>query len=667
MKHLEDKIKNLPEKPGIYQFKNKEGRVIYVGKAKNLKKRVKQYFRETFINQFYSDSKTLAMLSKVQDVEVISTDSEVEALLLEQNMIKMLKPRYNVNLKDDKSYPYIVITNEPFPRVFPTRNKKSDGSKYFGPYTDVKVMRRSLKILRDIFKVRTCNLNLNESAIEEKKFKICLEYHIKKCDGPCEGFVSKEDYNSMIKQVSLLLNGKIESVIKELEKEMDIKSKEMKFEDAAEIRDKIETLRIYIERQKIIYETTEDIDVFAVEKADDDACGVVLKIRDGKTIGRSHYYISNVLNVTEKEILEKFIVKYYSENDFIPDKIILPKIVIEDKIKNNIAIQDLETKSKNNEINNDTEIEFLQTIQDWLNTKRKLNNIEEKLKIIIPQKDEELKLVTMVKANAKLMLDELLIMKTKKYFIPPALESLKRDLMLENIPRRIECFDISHIQGSDMVGSLVVFQDGKPRKSEYRKYKIQHTKKIDENFNNNEGNLVYNIPDDYAAIREVIYRRFSKLSKENSENVIPDLIIIDGGKGQLNAAIKVLKYLNLYSKDKKPFVISLAKRLEEVYFPEKEGPYNIQKSSSGLKLLQKIRDEAHRFAITFHQQLRAKRTIKTELLDIKGIGKITAEKLLRKFDSMEEIKKLIIENPSKVIEIIGKKQTQILEKYFKKK
>lgn len=667
MKHIEEKIRNLPDKPGVYQFKNKEGKVIYVGKAKNLKKRVKQYFRGTLINQFYSDSKTLAMLSKIQDIEVISTDSEVEALLLEQNMIKMLKPRYNVNLKDDKSYPYIVITNEPFPRVFPTRNKKSDGSKYFGPYTDVKVMRRSLKILRDIFKVRTCNLNLTESAIAEKKFKICLEYHIKKCDGPCEGFVSKEDYNSMIKQVSLLLNGKIESVIKELEKEMDIKSKEMKFEDAAEIRDKIETLRIYIERQKIIYETTEDIDVFAVEKADDDACGVVLKIRDGKTIGRSHYYISNVLNVTEKEILEKFIVKYYSENDFIPDKIILPKIVIEDKIKNNIAIQDLETKSKNNEINNDTEIEFLQTIQDWLNTKRKLNNIEEKLKIIIPQKDEELKLVTMVKANAKLMLDELLIMKTKKYFIPPALESLKRDLMLENIPRRIECFDISHIQGSDMVGSLVVFQDGKPRKSEYRKYKIQHTKKIDENFNNNEGNLVYNIPDDYAAIREVIYRRFSKLSKENSENVIPDLIIIDGGKGQLNAAIKVLKDLNLYSKDKKPFVISLAKRLEEVYFPEKEGPYNIQKSSSGLKLLQKIRDEAHRFAITFHQQLRAKRTIKTELLDIKGIGKITAEKLLRKFDSMEEIKKLIIENPSKVIEIIGKKQTQILEKYFKKK
>ncbi len=667
MKHLEDKIKNIPEKPGIYQFKNKEGRVIYVGKAKNLKKRVKQYFRETFTNQFYSDSKTLAMLSKVQDVEVISTDSEVEALLLEQNMIKMLKPRYNVNLKDDKSYPYIVITNEPFPRVFPTRNKKSDGSKYFGPYTDVKVMRRSLKILRDIFKVRTCNLNLTESAIEEKKFKICLEYHIKKCDGPCEGFMSKEDYNSMIKQISLLLNGKIESVIKELEKEMDIKSKEMKFEDAAEIRDKIETLRIYIEKQKIIYETSEDIDVFAVEKTDDDACGVVLKIRDGKTIGRSHYYISNVLNVTEKEILEKFIVKYYSENDFIPDKIILPKIVMEDKIKNNIAIQDLETKSKNNEINNDTEIEFLQTIQDWLNTKRKLNNIEEKLKIIIPQKDEELKLVTMVKANAKLMLDELLIMKTKKYFIPSALESLKRDLMLENIPRRIECFDISHIQGSDMVGSLVVFQDGKPRKSEYRKYKIQHTKKIDENFNNNEGNLVYNIPDDYAAIREVIYRRFSKLSKENSENVIPDLIIIDGGKGQLNAAIKVLKDLNLYSKDKKPFVISLAKRLEEVYFPEREGPYNIPKSSSGLKLLQKIRDEAHRFAVTFHQQLRAKRTVKTELLDIKGIGKITAEKLLRKFGSVEEIKKLIIENPSKVIEIIGKKQTQILEKYFKKK
>ncbi|MCX7834080.1 MAG: excinuclease ABC subunit UvrC [Ignavibacteria bacterium] len=650
--NLIKKLENLTNKPGVYLFKNQDGKVIYVGKAKDLRKRVRQYFTPSRIkNQLYNTDKLSSMISKVQDIELISTDTEIEALLLEQNLIKRHKPKYNVNLKDDKSYPYIVITNEPFPRVFPTRNKKSDGSKYFGPYTDVKTMRYSLKILRDIFMIRTCNLPLTEEAISQKKFKICLEYHIKKCGGPCEGLVTKEEYNSMINQVSYLLNGKMTTVLKELEKEMKKKSEELKFEEAALIRDKIASLKIYTEKQKVIYETLEDIDVFAVEKIDDDACGMIFKIRDGKAVGKSHYYFSNVLNSSESEILEKFIIKYYSESDFIPDKIILPGSILRSGASKTLS-----------EINLKTKIEFLPTLYNWINSKRNITTQKERLKIIAPTKGEDAKLVSMVKANAKLLLEELIIMKMKKYFVSPSLEALKRDLMLNEIPRRIECFDISHIQGSDMVGSMIVFQDGKPRKSEYRKYKIQDINKWRISSDKEEDNST--IPDDYAAMRQVIYRRFSKLQEEEHKDTIPNLIIIDGGKGQLNAALKVLQDLGLYSESRKVNIISLAKKLEEVYLPGQEEPFNISKSSSGLRLLQKIRDEAHRFAITFHKDLRKKRTITTELVKIKGIGKKTAEKLLKELGSVEELKRLLIESPNKVEELVGRKRMEVLKEYF---
>lgn len=657
------KLNTLTEKPGIYQFKNSEGKIIYIGKAKNLKKRVRQYFTPSAVKkQLYSNNKLSAMLSKVKDFEIISTDSEIEALLLEQNLIKKYKPRYNINLKDDKTFPYIVITNEPFPRVFPTRNKKSDKSKYFGPYTDVKTMKYSLKILRDIFMIRTCNLNITEKTIKNNRFKICLEYHINKCGGPCEGFITKDEYNSMIKQVSLLLNGKVNTLLAELEGEMNKKSKEMKFEEAAVIRDKINALRIYTEKQKIIYENQDDIDVFAVEKIDDDACGMILKIRDGKAIGKSHYYFSNVLNEAEREILEKFIIKYYLESDFIPEKIIIPSIVVQNPNQINIERQFLSNKKISNKQKEETsEIEFLPALYEWLNTKYKLSNTGKKLKLIIPTKGDDAKLVSMVKANAKLMLEELLISKTKKYFIAYSLESLKRDLMLDAIPRRIECFDISHIQGSDMVGSMVVFQDAKPRKSEYRKYKIHNTKHW--GFSNKRRGIDQNIPDDYAAMREVIYRRFSKVFEENSPP-IPDLIIIDGGKGQLNAALKILKDLGLCNSEKKLNIIALAKRLEEIYLPDKKEPFNIPKSSSSLKLLQKIRNEAHRFAITFHKSLREKGTIKTELLNIKGIGRIKAKKLLKEFGSVENIKNRIFESHKEIEKLIGKKATDSLREYF---
>lgn len=656
---IREKLKNLTNKPGVYLFKNRDGKVIYVGKAKNLKKRVRQYFTPSLLrSHIYDINKLTAMISKVYDFEVISTDSEIEALLLESNLIKKLKPRYNVNLKDDKSFPYIVVTNEPYPRVLPTRNKKTDGSKYFGPYTDVKTMRYSLKILRDIFMIRTCNLNLTEETIANKKFKICLEYHIKKCGGPCEDLVSKSEYNAMITQVTSLLNGKVNTVLKELEREMLKKSQEMKFEEAALIRDKISALQIYTEKQKVVYETMEDIDVFAVEKIDDDACGMILKIREGKAIGKSHYYFSNVLNISESEILEKFIVKYYSETDFIPNKLILPGDILHktEGVKTPINSEgDLEYNYK-------TELEFLPALYQWISSKLNTITPKGKLKIIAPTKGEDAKLVSMVRANAKLMLEELLLMKMKKYFVAPSLEALKRDLMLDKIPRRIECYDISHIQGSDMVGSMVVFQDGKPRKSEYRKYKIQGINRFRSGIENNISG--YNIPDDYAAIREVIYRRFTKLQEEENKEKIPDLIIIDGGKGQLNAAVKILEDLGICSKNKDVKIISIAKRLEEVFVPDNEEPFNISKSSSGLKLLQKFRDEAHRFAITYHRDLRKKRTITTELTNIKGIGKKTAEKLLKEFGSVEELKEIIKTSEEKIKKVIGDNKTKILKEYF---
>lgn len=662
---LRKKLKNLTDSPGIYIFKNSEGKAIYVGKAKNLKKRVQQYFTPSILSTD-NLNKLSAMVSKIADFEIISTDSEIEALLLEQNIIKKLKPKYNVNLKDDKSFPYIVITNEQFPRVFPTRNKKTDGSKYFGPYTDVKTMKYSLKILRDIFMIRTCNLNLTEEAIANNKFKLCLEYHIKKCGGPCEGLVSKEEYNSMINQVSNLLNGKVKSVLDNLERQMEKKSNEMKFEEAADIRDKINALKIYTERQKVIYESQEDIDILAIEKIDDDACGVVLKIRDGKAIGKSHYYFSNVLNIPNSEILEKFIVKYYSETDFIPGKIILPRDIVRKVIVERKLLDDISNENGEDIIKSDiqTEIEFLSVLYKWLESKYKSANLEGKFKIITPSRGEDAKLVSMVRANAKLLLEELILMKMKKYFVPPSLEALRRDLNLNNIPRRIECFDISHIQGSDMVGSMIVFQDGKPRKSEYRKYKIQNTKNWI--LSKEEPQMEYNIPDDYAAIREVIYRRYSKTQEEKHKETLPDLIIIDGGKGQLNSAVKVLKDLGLYTEEKKLNIISIAKRLEEIYFPGKDEPYNISKSSSGLKLIQKIRDEAHRFAITFHKELRTKRTLKTELTEIKGIGKTTANKLLEAFDSIDAIKKSLVESPIEIENIIGKARTNVLRKHYLK-
>jgi excinuclease ABC subunit C len=630
---LQLKLENLPPNPGIYQFKDKNGKVIYVGKAKNLRNRVRSYFV-----QRSSSPLTQRMISNIRDVEIINTDNEVESLILEMNMIKQLHPRYNVNLKDDKSYPYIVITNEAFPRVFPTRKRRNDGSKYFGPYTDVGSVKFSLKMLRDIFMIRTCNLNITQEAIEKKKFKVCLEFHIHKCEGPCEGLVLQQKYKEMIGEIERVLNGKTDTLIKELRQKMNASAANEKFEEAAHIRNRIDSLEVYSERQKVVSEDLLDKDIVNFVREEDDACAMILNIRDGKVIGKRNFYMDAVEDKSPEEMLESVIYKYYSENSFIPDEIHLPE-----------------------------EAEDVDALKAWFE-----KQFGRKVDFKIPKRGEKVQLLNMVKANARFMLDEMKLQRLKREFIPNSVTSLKRDLRLTKLPRRIECFDISNIQGTDTVASMVVFEDGRPKKSDYRKFKIQSAL-------NEVGR-----PDDFASMREVIFRRFRKIAEKNltpqapdengaetqnkekeytedlSFNSIPDLVVIDGGKGQLSSAVQVLNDLGMQSQN----IIGLAKRLEEVFVPGSTEAQSVPKTSSGLKLLQRVRDEAHRFAITFHRTLRDKRTLKSELEDIKGIGKTTAQKLLTEFGSVEKIKEAINTNYEEFEKRAGKKAAERLKEFF---
>ncbi len=644
---IEIKLDNLPGGPGIYQFKDKTGKVIYVGKAKNLRNRVRSYFMTKPVGPLIAK-----MISLIKDVEIINTDSEVESLILEMNMIKQLKPRYNVNLKDDKSFPYIVVTNEPYPRVFPTRRRRNDGSRYFGPYTDVGNMKFSLKMLRDLFMIRTCSLNITQEAIEKKKFKVCLEYHINKCEGPCEGLVSQSEYNQMIYEVEKVLQGKTLTLIRELEEKMKDAAKSEKFEEAALQRNKIDSLQVYTERQKIVSEDFLDKDIINFVKEEDDACAMILNIRDGKVIGKRHYYLDTVEDKEPVEILENVVFRYYSENTFIPDEIHLPEDA-------------------------DSTESSIEALEEWF-----IKNFNKKVEFKIPKRGEKVQLLAMVKTNARYMLDELKLQRLKREFIPNSVTSLKRDLRLTKLPRRIECFDISNIQGTDTVASMVVFIDGKPKKSDYRKFKIISA--INE----------VGRPDDFASMREVISRRFRRIAEKKVEPIpvianeettdsesppddeknmkvysdpsfesIPDLIVIDGGKGQLSSAVKVLSDLGIENQN----IIGLAKRLEEVYLPGASDPQSIPKTSSGIKLLQRVRDEAHRFAITFHRSLRDKRTLKSELEDIKGIGKLTAQKLLKEFGSVEKIKDAMKENFEEFEKKAGKKAAERLREWVKQK
>ena len=589
MSDLHEKLKHIPKESGVYLFKDKTNKVIYVGKAIILRNRVRSYFQSGRID----DTKTQRLVSKITDFETIVTDSEIEALILEANLIKEYKPRYNVNLKDDKSFPFIRITKEKFPRVFPTRKVVKDGSKYFGPYTDVSSMRSLLKTIKRIFPIRSCNLNLTTQHIDVGKFKVCLNFHIKKCMGPCQGHITEEDYGQIVKNISDFINGRDKVIIEELTRKMQGFAENMQFEKAAGIRDQIKLIKEFHSRQKLV--SIEDInrDLITAYSEENDACGVIFKIRNGRVIGRQHYYMNGVEGETLDRILSHFLIRYYQKTDFIPNQIFLP-IPLEDR----------------------------DNIEKWLSEKQ-----GSAVQLVFSQKGDKAKIIKLAFQNAKLLLQELKLQRMKdKDYTPHSVKALQRDLHLEKLPVRIEAFDISNIAGTDAVASMVTFLNGQPHKSDYRIFKIRSKSS----------------PDDFAMMAEAVERRYSRLL--NEKKPLPDLILVDGGKGQLSAATTVLNKLDL----KKQPIIALAKRLDEVFKPGESDSYNIPRTSSGLKLIQHIRDEAHRFAIGHHRKLRSKRSVYSELDEVPGIGGQRKKNLINHFGSLKKIKSATLEEIAQV-------------------
>ena len=585
-----DKVKQVPTKPGVYFFKNEGGEIIYIGKAKHLRNRVKSYFQ----NSKHQSAKNISMIKRIADIEWIVVGSEVEALLTEANLIKKHQPHYNINLRDDKSFPYIRITKEPYPRVFITREIIRDGSKYFGPYTDVRHLRRSLKAVHSIFPVRSCDYLINKKSIKDKKVSLCLDYHIKKCQGPCEGMVDEIDYNKMIKQVIQFLQGRTKETELYIKNQMDNASSIMRFEDAGIYRDQLHAIRKFKEQQRKVAADFEDRDVFSLAKDEDYGIAVIVRIRNGRITSREKISLRNI-DESDEVMMETILTRFYLESDFIPKEISLPA-----------------TPKNKDQLTN------------WLKQKR-----GGAIKLQIPQKGERAKEVRLAFQNAKLLLGEWLINRKKRMeLVPKMISQLQDDLHMKVPPRKIEAFDISHLGGTNTVASLVCFVDGKPRKSLYRKFKVKTVDGID----------------DFASMREIVYRRYKRVKKESKS--FPDLILIDGGKGQLSMAVSALRELGL---DYLP-IVGLAKRLEEVFIPGSSDAQSIHKQSPGLILLRRIRDEAHRFAITFQKQQRTKTISKSIFHDIKGVGDKRVKKLLLIYKDLKTIAEL---KPAKLQRDIG--------------
>jgi len=577
------KINNLPALPGVYIFRNRAGRIVYIGKAKSLKNRVRNYFQP--IHKL--DTKTARLASVIDDLELLVTDSEIEALILEANLIKEHKPRYNVNLKDDKHFPYIKVTvNEPFPRVLIVRRLEKDGARYFGPYTSSKPMRKTYNFLCRLFKIRTCNLTIPHPT--GKIQKVCLDYHIGRCGGPCEGFQTEAEYRELVDSVILFLSGKGEELLEKLEKRMAYLSRRMKFEEAAEVRDQLQALESVRHRQKVDAGQVVNRDVMAFAREAGDTVTVVLQVREGVLIGRQDFQLSSEPEETDIELLTGFVQQYYNHQPNLPDELYLPLALPEEKL-----------------------------IGRWLSKTR-----GRKVKIFSPQKGEKLKLVDMAAANARLILDELLIQKKKyKERMVKSVQALKDDLHLLSSPRTIACVDISNTGTSDAVGSLVYFVNGKPLKAKYRRFKIKNVRG----------------QDDFAMMREVVGRYFYRLSDEKDDP--PDLLVVDGGRGQLSSVKAEIETLGFEEQN----VIGLAKRFEEIYFPNRREPLTISKTSPGLGLLKRVRDEAHRFAIEYNRKVRTGRTIKSSLDKMDGIGPKRREILLKHFGSVKMIKEATLE------------------------
>lgn len=579
---IEKKLKTLPENPGVYLMKNFDGKIIYVGKAKILKNRVRQYFQS---NKNHSP-KVVAMVKKIFDFETIITKTEVEALILESNLIKKFRPRYNILLKDDKNYPFLKITAEKFPRILITRKKIHDGGKYFGPYTDS--VKENLQLLQKIFPLRTCKNFQNRP---------CLEFHIKRCLAPCANKISEENYLEIVKSAEKFLSGKTSEVEKNLQEKMTAAAENLNFELAAKFRDILLSIKKFSEKQKIISDVG-DVDAIGFSRKNSEVCVQIFFVREGKVMGRENFLLQNAIEESDAKILAEFIKQYYSLTKISAKEILLPCEIDDEKI-----------------------------LSEWL-----------EIKFSKPARGIKKSLVEMATENAEKFLSEKIQREEiKNSQTIGAVEELKKFLNLPNLPRRMECFDISHFQGAETVASMVSFKNGLPDKKNYRLFKIKST----------EGK-----PDDFLSMREVIFRRYSKISAEN----LPDLIVIDGGIGQLNSALEIIRGLNL-----KIPVVSLAKQFELVFTEKKSEPIKLE--GQALFLMQRIRDEAHRFAITFHRKLRRKRNLESELDKIFGIGKIRRENLLKKFGSVEKIKSATLEE---LLEVDGmnKISAENIKKFF---
>ena len=577
---IQQKISQIPNSPGVYFFRDNKGEIIYIGKAKVLRNRVRSYFN----SPAGKDPKTLVMMKNIADLEWLVMRSEVEALLTEANLIKEHKPRYNVFLKDDKTFPYIRITNEPYPRVEIIRQKNltKDDHNYFGPYTDAGYLREILRVIHKIFPLRTCTYHIDEDTIQEGKFKICLDYHIKRCEGPCEGLVTEKEYGDMINQIKGFLKGQNGGIKEYLQTQMSVASTEQKYEDAARYRDQLNAVIQFTRKQKKASQDFKDRDVVAVSAENSYGVGVVMRIRNGHIMGREKFNLKVHDPDSHATNLSQFMLQYYSSTIDVPEEVLVECIF-------------------------DEIVEY----EKWLKGIRK-----KRVQILMPERGEKLKLVEISKRNSDLLLGELRLKqaKRKELLTKPVLQ-LQEDLGMEVPPRRIEAFDNSNIQGSNPVAGMVCFVDGKPRKSEYRKFHIKTVDGID----------------DFASMHEVVSRRYTRQLDE--KNPLPDLILIDGGKGQLSAAKSALDALGLGYVP----VIGLAKRLEEVFKPGMSEPQNIVKTSPGIHLLRAIRDEVHRFAITFHRKTRKKDMTKSIFEDIPGMGKKRIQKLWQEFESLEVI------------------------------
>jgi len=591
--NLQLKLKTLPEKPGIYQYFDVTGTIIYVGKAKNIKKRVASYFNKTQDN-----GKTILLVKRIVDIQYMVVDTELDALLLENNLIKKYQPKYNIQLKDDKTYPWICIKNEPFPRVFSTRNVIQDGSNYFGPYPSGKVMHTLLSLIKELYPLRNCSYDLADKKIKEKRYKVCLEYHLGNCLAPCVSYETKVHYDEKIAQIENLVKGNITSVIQFLKDKMLFHANNHEFEQAQEMKVKLETLENYKAKSTIVSPTIHQVDVCTLIDEPDAAFVNYLCIHNGAIIHAYTAEIKKKLNETREEVLSFVLPELRSRFSSVSKEVLLDA---------------------------------------------KLDLKLEGINFFVPQKGDKKHLVDLSLRNAKFY--RLEKQKQEKIIDPERhsnriMEQIKTDFRLLDLPVHMECFDNSNIQGTNPVSACVVFKNAKPSKKDYRHFNVKTVVG----------------PDDFASMEEAVYRRYKRMLEENQS--LPQLIIIDGGKGQLSAALKALEQLNLRGK---MAIVGIAKRLEEIYFPGDSLPIYLDKRSESLKVIQFMRNEAHRFGITHHRNKRSKAAITSELVSITGIGSKTQELLMKTFKTVSAIKVAEIEDLAKVV---GDAKAKVIRDYF---